>query len=328
MGHRSWINSHHCQSRSASGNARWRTSARKPWYSTRESRSWCASCGYNFRDSITEQSTSASSTIPTRSNSARRNAWSKRALCATIRRPESLRANPAAISSKTGAASVSGSSAARRLGCDVVLSRVVHRSIRLSSTVMTPISAMRFAEGLSPVVSISTNASGLSWFTSVFATRLFLRLLSNDRSIRSSRPDGHALFVSDNVRCHGRNSPTSLTDSLGDNARRVSGQGGRIAVGIAAGASAMDRLNPNSMKTEFTQSNSRDIQLLAARPATARGVVVTYLSATSAKRGGHEAATQRQIARRLADLKGFVDGGEFDSLARYSAPRYFLPTRH
>ena len=67
------------------------------------------------------------------------------------------------------------------------------------------------------------------------------------------------------------------------------------------------------------------MQLLAARPATARGVVVTYLSATSAKCGGHEAATQRQIARRLAGLKGFVDGGGFDSLVRYSAPRYFLP---
>lgn len=79
------------------------------------------------------------------------------------------------------------------------------------------------------------------------------------------------------------------------------------------------------MNTELTQSKSRGMQARAAQSATARGVVVTYLSATSAKRGGHEATTQRQIARRLADLKGFVDGGEFDSLARYSAPRYFLP---
>lgn len=79
------------------------------------------------------------------------------------------------------------------------------------------------------------------------------------------------------------------------------------------------------MKTALAHPSPRDTPVRAAQWATARGVVVTYLSAAYAERGGHEAATQREIARRLADLKGFVDGGEFDSLARYPAPRYFLP---
>ena len=79
------------------------------------------------------------------------------------------------------------------------------------------------------------------------------------------------------------------------------------------------------MKTELTHPVPRDAQVCAARQAAARGVVVTHLSAASAERDGHEVATQREIARRLAGLKGFVDGGEFESLARYPAPRYFLP---
>ena len=80
------------------------------------------------------------------------------------------------------------------------------------------------------------------------------------------------------------------------------------------------------MKTELTRPNPRDVQVRAAQRTAARGVVVTYLSAVSARRDGHELATQREIARRLAGVKGFVDGGEFDSHARYPAPRYFLPT--
>jgi hypothetical protein len=79
------------------------------------------------------------------------------------------------------------------------------------------------------------------------------------------------------------------------------------------------------VNTELTQPGPLDTQVRAAQRATARGVVVTYLSAADVRRDGHELATQREMARRLAGLKGFVDGGEFDSRARYPAPRYFLP---
>jgi Protein of unknown function (DUF3182) len=56
-----------------------------------------------------------------------------------------------------------------------------------------------------------------------------------------------------------------------------------------------------------------------------RGLVVTHLRSSTIPRDGHEASTQRETARRLAKLKGFVDGGEFDPLAGYPAPRYFVP---
>ncbi len=69
----------------------------------------------------------------------------------------------------------------------------------------------------------------------------------------------------------------------------------------------------------------RDAQLRATQRAICRGIVVSYLPAATATRYGHEVATQREMARRLAGLKGYVDGGEFDSLTQYPAPRYFLP---
>jgi Protein of unknown function (DUF3182) len=68
-----------------------------------------------------------------------------------------------------------------------------------------------------------------------------------------------------------------------------------------------------------------DIPFLGPIPRDARGFVVTCRPAATVEHDGHEASTQRELARRLAGLKGFVDGGEFDALARYSAPRYFLP---
>ena len=56
-----------------------------------------------------------------------------------------------------------------------------------------------------------------------------------------------------------------------------------------------------------------------------RGVVVTYSPATTTASNGHEVSTQREIARRLAELKGFRYGGEFDELAWYPAARYVVP---
>jgi hypothetical protein len=97
---------------------------------------------------------------------------------------------------------------------------------------------------------------------------------------------------------------------------------------VAAGASADGSTETNNMNTELTQSKSRGMQARAAQSATARGVVVTYLSATSAKRGGHEAATQRQIARRLADLKSFVDGVNSTRSPGIRPLGYSFRTRH
>lgn len=77
------------------------------------------------------------------------------------------------------------------------------------------------------------------------------------------------------------------------------------------------------MKTALTQRHPRNAQVQSARRATPR--VVTYLPSVTAPRDGHEVATQRELARRLADLTGFFDGGEFDSQAHYPAPGYFLP---
>ena len=108
LAHWRWITCHHCQTRSASGNARCRVSARNPWHSTSESRSWCARSGYNLRDSMTEQSNCGWNATPARSNSLRRNAWSNRALCATSKRPDSLCASSDAMSPKDGAASTAG----------------------------------------------------------------------------------------------------------------------------------------------------------------------------------------------------------------------------
>ena len=62
------------------------------------------------------------------------------------------------------------------------------------------------------------------------------------------------------------------------------------------------------------------------RPATQRGVVVTYSLGATARRNGHEASTRKEIARRLAAFTGFAYEGEYDPLRRYAAPPYFVPS--
>jgi hypothetical protein len=56
-----------------------------------------------------------------------------------------------------------------------------------------------------------------------------------------------------------------------------------------------------------------------------RGTVVTYLSTGLDNPRNHEAVTRAEIARRLAMLKRFEFGGEYDQSVRYPGPVYFLP---
>ena len=55
--------------------------------------------------------------------------------------------------------------------------------------------------------------------------------------------------------------------------------------------------------------------------ATLRGTVVT-LGQTD---GSHDSVSRRGIAQRIATLKRFAFGGEFDPSARYATPVYFVP---
>ncbi|MDB5839056.1 MAG: hypothetical protein JWQ23_1008 [Herminiimonas sp.] len=67
--------------------------------------------------------------------------------------------------------------------------------------------------------------------------------------------------------------------------------------------------------------------LTGARQSTAApGVVVVYRCNPNSNRRGHESLTRLEIARKLAAIKGFGYGGEFDSACQYDAPLYFVPS--
>lgn len=55
------------------------------------------------------------------------------------------------------------------------------------------------------------------------------------------------------------------------------------------------------------------------------GTVVTYAGESAAPPDSHEASTRREIAQRLAALKGVAFGGEFDPGRRYERPLYSVP---
>jgi hypothetical protein len=76
------------------------------------------------------------------------------------------------------------------------------------------------------------------------------------------------------------------------------------------------------MLTETRPDNTR---AQFAPYAGARGVVLTYAPSLSARPDGHEVSTLLESAHRLARLKGFVDGGQFDASAPYPPRRYFVP---
>jgi Protein of unknown function (DUF3182) len=57
----------------------------------------------------------------------------------------------------------------------------------------------------------------------------------------------------------------------------------------------------------------------------ARGGVVTYSVGATGRPDGHEASTRKEIARRLAMLRGCVSEGEYDPGRRYATPLYFVP---
>jgi hypothetical protein len=77
-----------------------------------------------------------------------------------------------------------------------------------------------------------------------------------------------------------------------------------------------------SSQRGFTRLSELRIPL--QRPGT-RGIV-TYSLPASSTNDGHDAATRKEIARRLADLAGLAYDGEYDPLLRYSTPPYFVPS--
>ena len=68
-----------------------------------------------------------------------------------------------------------------------------------------------------------------------------------------------------------------------------------------------------------------DTQAPLALSTGAPGVVLTYAPSLTVHPCGHELCTLVESARRLARLKGFADGGQFDSSVRYPQLRYFVP---
>ena len=56
-----------------------------------------------------------------------------------------------------------------------------------------------------------------------------------------------------------------------------------------------------------------------------RGFVVSYSGAPECDPRSHEAVTLREIAQRVAALKGCEYAGEYDADGRYGAPLYFVP---
>ncbi len=58
-----------------------------------------------------------------------------------------------------------------------------------------------------------------------------------------------------------------------------------------------------------------------------RGVVLTLIGPEAGNRHNHESVTRTEIARRLADLMGYVFAGEFDPQRGYEGHRYFVPAQ-
>jgi hypothetical protein len=56
-----------------------------------------------------------------------------------------------------------------------------------------------------------------------------------------------------------------------------------------------------------------------------RGIVVQYANTTTNRPGGHESASRASVTARLAALKGYDDGGEYDPGIRYEGSLYFVP---
>ena len=55
------------------------------------------------------------------------------------------------------------------------------------------------------------------------------------------------------------------------------------------------------------------------------GTVVRYVAATAASERSHERASRTWVAAKIAALKHYEFGGEYDPHARYGAPLYFVP---
>lgn len=61
------------------------------------------------------------------------------------------------------------------------------------------------------------------------------------------------------------------------------------------------------------------------RSKTTRGTVVRYAGEAAANERRHERASRAWVAARLAALKGYDFGGDYDPRAHYDGPLYFVP---
>jgi hypothetical protein len=72
--------------------------------------------------------------------------------------------------------------------------------------------------------------------------------------------------------------------------------------------------------------HSRPDWSTAAQPSTSRGLVVVHEPDERRFGHAHERVTRAEVAKRLAGLKGFDFGGEYEPSRRYSGPVYFVPS--
>src|SRR5688572_13238732 len=78
-------------------------------------------------------------------------------------------------------------------------------------------------------------------------------------------------------------------------------------------------------------SNTEALKRSAARftapraQIRARGVVLSFPRGPYENANSHEALTRRRLAERLAALKGYEFGGDYDAAGRYEAPVYMVP---
>src|SRR5437868_15366877 len=91
--------------------------------------------------------------------------------------------------------------------------------------------------------------------------------------------------------------------------------------GISASATRTPR--PRTVRHLAVRGRRSREEAAGLKQAT-MGTVVVYLPDGNAQRD-HTTASQRWIASRLASIKGFEFAGEYNTVARYPRPVYFVP---
>ncbi len=80
------------------------------------------------------------------------------------------------------------------------------------------------------------------------------------------------------------------------------------------------------MEQQLAQNVSTDSAGKSLRREAGCGTVVVYRCKPATQPHGHERVSQSALARRLAAIKGYEFGGEFDPGTRYQMPLYFIPS--